>query len=353
MISERIDKIIKEILPLEDDFRTKARERLDSLTKPQGSLGRLEELAAEIVAIRRDLRPELKKRIFAVFAGDHGVAEEGVSAFPPEVTPQMVFNFLRGGAGINILAKAAGAEVAVVDIGVNYEFENVKGLINKKVMKGTRNMAKGPAMTMEEAVKSIEAGIDIALRYADEGYNLFGTGEMGIGNTTPSSAIVSVFSGLSPHEVTGRGTGVNDGSFENKVSIIENAIKLNRPDASNPMDVLAKVGGTEIGGIAGFCIGAASRRIPVLIDGFISTAGALIACKMAPSVRDYIFSSHQSVEKGHIKMLEIMGLRPLVNLDLRLGEGTGAAIGMMIVESALRIYNDMSTFEEAQVSESN
>jgi len=345
-----IEDTIASIKTLDNTYIEKAQERLDSLTKPQGSLGRIEELAAQIVAIREDLRPELKKKVIFTFAGDHGVTEEGVSAFPKEVTPQMVFNFLRGGAGVNVLARQAGSEVAVIDIGVDFDFKGVQGLLHRKVMQGTKNMTKGPAMTEREARMCVSIGIDLASEYADRGYELFGTGEMGIGNTTPSSAIITALSGRPAREVTGRGTGINDGVFDNKVRVIEKAIEVNSPDPKDPMDVLAKVGGAEIAGIAGLCLGAAARHIPVIIDGFISTAGALIAYEMEPKVKSYMISAHQSVEAGHRIMLERMGLRPILDLDLRLGEGTGAAVAMNIIEAALRMYNDMATFEEASVT---
>lgn len=348
-----IDETIKAIKELDKSFFEKAQERLDSLTKPRGSLGRLEELAAQVVAIREDIAPTLDNKVIFTFAGDHGVTEEGVSAFPKEVTPQMVFNFLHGGAGINVLARQAGAEVAVVDIGIDFAFEEADGLIQRKVIKGTKNMAKGPAMTREEAEKCIEVGITLANEFADKGYNLFGTGEMGIGNTTPSSAIIAALTGKSAKEVTGRGTGINDEALENKARVIKKAIALNKPDPKDPIDVLAKVGGAEIAGIAGLCLGAAERRIPVLVDGFISTAGALIAYEIEPKVKEYMISAHKSVEAGQKVMLERMGLRPILDLDFRLGEGTGAAMGMSIVESAIRIYNEMATFAEASVSEEN
>ena len=347
----KIEETLKKIKPLDKAFIDKAQVRLDSLTKPQGSLGRLEELAKQVVAIREDERPRLDKKVIFTFAADHGVTEEGVSAFPKEVTPQMVFNFLNGGAGINVLARQAGAEVAVVDMGVDFDFKGVPGLLHRKVVQGTRNMVKGPAMTKEEAEDCLLVGIDIANEYAARGYNLFGTGEMGIGNTTPSSAIIAVISGKSVKEVTGRGTGIDNPAFENKVKVIEKAIEVNNPNRSDAMDVLSKVGGAEIAGIAGLCLGAAANRIPVLIDGFISTAGALIAYEMEPKVKEYMISAHRSVEAGHKFMLNHMGLNPLVDLDFRLGEGTGAAVGMNIVESALRIYNEMATFAEASVSE--
>ena len=350
---KKIQETISSIKGLDKSYFEKAQERLDSLTKPQGSLGRLEEVAARVVAIREDLRPKADKKIIFTFAGDHGVTDEGVSAFPKEVTPQMVFNFLNGGAGINVLARQAGADVAVVDIGVDFDFKGVPGLLHRKVVQGTRNMAKGPAMSREEAERCLLMGIDIAEEYAKKGYNLFGTGEMGIGNTTPSSAIIAVISGKDVAEVTGKGTGIDGPAFDNKVKVIKKAIEVNSPDRSDPIDVVAKVGGAEIAGIAGLCLGAASKRIPVLIDGFISTAGALIAYEIEPKVKEYMISSHKSVEAGHKFMLEYMGLKPLVDLDFRLGEGTGAAIGMNIVESAVRIYNEMATFAEASVAGSD
>lgn len=326
-------------------------ERLDSLTKPRGSLGRLEEFAQRIVGITGEKMPPLfaKKAIFT-FAGDHGVVEEGVSLFPKEVTVQMVRNFLDGGAGINVLARHAGAEVVVVDIGVDYDFDDVPGLIRRKVVRGTKNMRKEAAMTMQEAARTIQTGIELARRYADEGYRLFGTGDMGIGNTTPSSAIASVMTGVSPADVTGKGTGISDDSLRHKIAVIEDAIAVNKPDPSDPVGVLAKVGGAEIGGIAGLILGAASRRIPVVIDGLISTAGAIIAYSLEPAVGDYMFAAHNSVEIGHGIMLRSMGLKPVLDMGLRLGEGTGAALAISLIEAGLKIYREMATFDEAGVS---
>lgn len=346
-----IQETIKNIKPIDESFYNLAQKRLDNLTKPQGSLGRLEEFARRIVAITENLEPRINKKVIFTFAGDHGVAEEGVSAFPKEVTPQMVLNFIRGGAGINVLARHAGCEVRVVDIGVDYDFGSVDGLVQKKIIRGTRNIRKCPAMTRQDAEKCIEVGIALADEYSEKGYHIFGTGEMGIANTTPSSAIISVFSGRPVHEVTGRGTGINDGAFKNKVDVIEDAIRLNRPEPKDPVDVLAKVGGAEIAGICGLILGAAKNRIPVVIDGFISTAGALIAHKLEPKVKDYMFAAHNSVEKGHKVMLEMIGLRPFVDLDLRLGEGTGSAIGISLIEAGIKIYKEMATFGEAGVSE--
>jgi len=351
-MTSKLEEALKAITPPDKALLDKAQERLDTLTKPKDSLGRLEEFARKVVGITGELRPAVTRKVIFTFAGDHGVADEGVSAFPKEVTPQMVLNFLNGGAGINVLSRHAGAEVVVVDVGVDYDFGGKAGLIDKKVVKGTKNMRKGPAMTRDEALKCVEAGIDLASQYACPGA-IFGTGEMGIANTTPSSAIIAAFSGEPVSTVTGRGTGVNDSVLEHKISVIEDSLSVNAPDPKDPIDVLAKVGGAEIAAIAGLIIGAAAKKVPVVVDGFISTAGALVAFELNPSVRDYIFASHNSVEKGHMVMLERMNLRPFVDLDLRLGEGTGAAIGISLVEAGVKIYNEMATFGDAGVSEQN
>lgn len=338
------------IPPVKTEWYEVAQKRLDSLTKPAGSLGRLEEFARKLVAIYEKEMPDIPRKAIFTFAGDHGVVEEGVSAFPQEVTTQMVFNFIRGGAGINVLARHAGAEVVVVDIGVNHDFKELTSLIKKKIVYGTRNIAKGPAMSHHEAERCIEVGIKLAHSYAEKGYRLFATGEMGIGNTTSASAIAAVITGKSVSDVTGKGTGIDAGVLRNKVRIIEKALAVNCPDPGDGVDVLAKVGGTEIGGIAGLCIGAAEKKIPVVIDGFISTAGALIAHTLNPVVAQYFLAAHQSVEAGHRAMLTHMNLRPILDLDLRLGEGTGAALGMTLIDAAIKIYREMSTFDEAGVS---
>jgi nicotinate-nucleotide--dimethylbenzimidazole phosphoribosyltransferase len=341
-------EMIKAVNP---EWQSIARKRLDNLTKPPGSLGRLEEFARQLVGITENNSPMLDRKVIFTFAGDHGVVVEGVSAYPQEVTVQMVFNFLRGGAGINVLARHAGADVVVVDIGVAHDFGELEGLKNMKVVRGTGNFLKGPAMTRDEAVKCIEVGIDLANGYAKKGYRIFGTGDMGIGNTTPSSAIAAVLTGRTAAEVTGKGTGISDESLRRKIKVIEEGIRLNKPDAGDPVDVLSKIGGAEIGGIAGLIIGAAANRIPVVVDGFISTAGALIACCIEPKTGDYMFAGHNSVEIGHRAMLEKIGLKPILDLDLRLGEGTGAALAMMLIEAGLKIYNEMATFGEAGVSD--
>lgn len=348
---ETLNRAVNAIGDIKEEFYASAQKRLDNLTKPPGSLGRLEEFARRLVAITENKNPVLDKKVVFTFAGDHGITEEGVSAYPKEVTPQMVLNFIRGGAGINVLARHAGAEVVVVDIGVDYDFGGIDGLMHVKVVRGTANFAKGPAMTREDAVKCIETGITIAEKYVKQGYKIFGTGDMGIGNTTPSSAIAAVITGLPVATVTGKGTGISDDSLAKKIKTIEKGIRLNSPDPGNGLDVLSKIGGAEIGGIAGLVLGAAANRIPVVIDGFISTAGALIAYIIEPRVKDYLFAAHNSVEIGHKAMLAKMGLQPILDLNLRLGEGTGAALAMFMIEAGLKIYSEMATFGEAGVSD--
>jgi len=338
------------IKPLDGEAMELAQKRLDSLTKPLGSLGVLEGLAKKLAGITGNPQPEIGKKTIIVMAGDHGVVEEGVSAFPQEVTPQMVYNFLNGGAGINVLAKHVGADVKVVDIGVAAPLE-VSGLISRKIKMGTDNMTEGPAMSKDEAVAAIEAGIDVAEKEINEGVTILGTGEMGIGNTTPSSAITAVFGDISVEEVVGKGTGIDDDGLNQKINIIKKAIQINRPDPTDAIDVLAKVGGLEIAGLAGVILGAAANQIPVVIDGFISGAAALVASKIAPESVNYMIASHVSVEPGHKRVLELLGLKPVLFMDMRLGEGTGAALGINIVEAACKIINEMATFEGAGVSE--
>jgi nicotinate-nucleotide--dimethylbenzimidazole phosphoribosyltransferase len=285
-------------------------------------------------------------------AADHGVAASGVSKFPQEVTVQMVMNFVNGGAGVNVLARLAEAKVVVVDMGVAGDLSHLAEtgkIVSKRIAPGTANLATGPAMSRVQAVRSIEAGIEVADELAGS-TDLFGTGEMGIGNTTPSSAIVSLLTGTPVADVTGRGTGIEDAALANKISVIEESIRLNRPDSTDGLDVLAKVGGFEIGGIAGVILGAAAHRKPVLVDGFISTAGALIAHSLCPGAVDYMIAAHRSAECGHLVALERLGKIPLLDLNLRLGEGTGAALAMHHVEASVRILNEVATFAEAAVS---
>jgi nicotinate-nucleotide--dimethylbenzimidazole phosphoribosyltransferase len=347
---ELLNKTLAKIQPVDEEFLAKAQAKLDNKTKPPGSLGRLEEMARRVAAIKEDLTPDTEKKVIFTFAGDHGIVDEGVSLYPKEVTPQMVLNFLRGGAGVNVLARHVGAEVRVVDVGVDFDFEPTPGLIIRKVAKGTRNFAKGSAMTREEAVAAIEVGISLADQAKQQGIAMVGTGEMGIGNTSPSSAIIAALSGCTVREVTHRGTGINDEALEHKINVIQAGLALNRPDPNDPLDVLAKVGGLEIAGIAGLVLGAAANRIPVVVDGFISTAGALIASELHPNVRDYIFAAHCSVEIGHTMMLERIGAKPILDLQLRLGEGTGAALAMGLIEAGAKVLKEMATFAEAGVA---
>jgi nicotinate-nucleotide--dimethylbenzimidazole phosphoribosyltransferase len=326
---------------------------LDRLTKPVGSLGRLEELAASYVAVTGELKPNVPRGVVFTFAADHGVTLEAVSAYPREVTPQMVLNFLRGGAGVNVLARHAGVDVRVVDIGVDYEFDAVPGLLHRKVMKGTRNLAVESAMTRSQAEQAVMVGVELVTEAMREGIGLIGTGEMGIGNTTPSSAITAAMTGRSVEDVTGRGTGIDESGRRHKVAVIERAIELHRPNPADPLDVLTKVGGLEIGGLVGLMLGAAAARIPVVLDGFIACAAALIAVGLQPLCREYLIASHRSVERGHRVILDHLGLNPLLDLDLRLGEGTGACLGMDLVCAAIKIYTEMATFDEAGVSEKN
>ncbi|HIC90611.1 MAG TPA: nicotinate-nucleotide--dimethylbenzimidazole phosphoribosyltransferase [Syntrophaceae bacterium] len=349
----KLKDVLGRIQPINMEYYFKAQERLDNLTKPKGSLGRLEEFAKRYVAIRGNLRPRIEKKAILVFVGDHGVTEEGVSAYPKEVTHQMVLNFLDGGAGINVIARHVGCEVKVVDIGVDYNFEPTWGLISKKVAYGTKNITLGPAMQREQALQALDVGIEIVQQCVSEKIDIIGTGDMGIGNTTASSAITAVITGRPVEEVTGRGTGIDDETYLRKIEAIKKAIEINRPDPSDPIDVLSKVGGLEIAGIAGSIVGAAANRIPVVIDGFISGTGALIATQLDSRIRDYIFAAHRSQEIGHGILLEKIGLVPFLDLSMRLGEGTGAALGINFIEVGLKIYNEMATFSEAMVSEAH
>lgn len=346
-----LQNTLSAIAPLDAALLEKTERRLDRLTKPIGSLGRMEEIASRYVAMTGKEKPRLQKKAIYVFAADHGVTAEGVSVYPKEVTAQMVYNFIRRGAAINVLARHAGAEVRVVDVGVDHDFGALKVLIRKKVARGTRNMALGPAMTKEEVVAGLEVGLALAEEAAVEGIDLIGAGEMGIGNTTASSAITAVLTGAPIEAVTGRGAGLDDRALEKKIKVARKAIEVNRPDPQDPIDVLMKVGGLEIAAIAGLIIGCAAQKIPVVVDGFISTAGALVAVKLNRLVRDYLFASHLSVEGGHSVILKEIGLDPLLNLNLRLGEGTGSALAMTLIEASLKILNEMATFDEAGVSE--
>lgn len=347
---ETLEQIVNGITPLDKSLGDKIQSRLDNLTKPKGSLGRLEELALKYMLIKTDPNPKIPNKSVFVFAADHGVTEEGVSAFPKEVTFQMVANFLAQGAGINVLARHVGADVKVIDIGVDADLSHLKGLIHKKVLRGTQNMLKGPAMDREDAIRAIWVGAEVAKNAIDAGVDILCTGEMGIGNTTAASAITAVICNKTPKEVTGRGTGIDDEALKRKISVIEKAIKVNSPDPTDPIDVLSKVGGLEIAGICGLILMSSYLKTPVVIDGFISTAGALVAYELNPLVKEYMFAGHVSVEQGHKIQLSHMGLRPILDLDLRLGEGTGAVLATNIIDAGLKIYLEMATFDDAKVS---
>ncbi|MDD4170956.1 MAG: nicotinate-nucleotide--dimethylbenzimidazole phosphoribosyltransferase [Syntrophomonas sp.] len=327
-----------------------AQRRLDSLTKPPGSLGVLEKIAVQLAAIQGTSMPTLGKKVVMTMAGDHGVVEEGVSPYPQEVTPQMVLNFLNQGAAINVLSNHAGAKVVVTDVGIAAEPISHPNLNVCKVRKGTRNMAKEAAMTEEEAVAAIEVGIRLVNQEINDGATLVATGEMGIGNTTPSSAILACFSGNELSLITGRGTGLDDQGLSKKQKVIKKALEVNQPDPSQPMDVLCKVGGLEIAALTGVILGAAARKVPVVLDGFISTAAALVAYKLKENSGKYMIASHLSQEPGHKIMLDLMDLPAMLYLDLRLGEGTGAVLAFNLIEAAVKIIHEMATFEEAGVS---
>ncbi|MBM7557118.1 nicotinate-nucleotide--dimethylbenzimidazole phosphoribosyltransferase [Halanaerobacter jeridensis] len=344
-----LESTVNNITELNRAQMRQAQKRLDSLTKPPGSLGKLEEIAVQLAGISGELLPQVDNKYHVVMAGDHGVVEEGVSAFPQQVTTQMVYNFLNGGAAVNVLAEQAGAEVAIVDIGVAQEIEG-ENLLNRKVKYGTDNLAVGPAMTREEAISSLEVGIEVVEDLIKQGANLIGTGEMGIGNTTSSSAILATSTDLSLEQIVGYGTGIDEAGLEKKKKVIAQALEVNQPQVNDGLDILAKVGGLEIGGMAGVMLGAAAHRVPVIIDGLISGAAALIAHKIEPQVSNYLLPSHQSVEPGHIKIYEALDLEPLLDLEMRLGEGTGAVLSMNLVEAAANIINGMATFSEAGIT---
>ncbi len=345
-----IAQVCRQIEPIDQTWLSAARERQLTLTKPPGSLGRLEEIANRLAAIQRTATPiATKKRIYVV-AGDHGVTTEGVSAYPREVTPQMVDNFLRGGAAINVLGRAGGIEVRVVDAGVDADLSDRAELIQAKVVRGTANFAVGPAMSRLEAEVCLVKGIELAQAAANDGIDLLGIGEMGIGNTTAASAITAVLLKCDPETVTGRGTGIDDAGLVHKIAVIRRGIETNRPDATDAIDVLAKVGGAEIGVMAGIVLGAASNHLPVVADGFISTTAAALAITLQPNARYYLFNGHRSAERGHTALIDFIGEPPLLDLSMRLGEGTGAALAMHVIEGSAKLLAEMATFADAGVS---
>lgn len=347
--SPSLSEMAANIRPLNQEVLQEALKHLDQLTKPPGSLGKLESLAAQLAGITGQLHPKLGQKAVVVMAGDHGVCEEGVSAFPAEVTGQMVMNFLNGGAAVNVLARHGGAKVVCVDVGMAQELSHSE-LMDRNIRRGTRNMAVEAALTREEALAAVQAGYLLARELADQGVGLLATGEMGIGNTTPSAAILCAFTGLPPEAAVGRGTGISDARLGHKIGVVAQSLKVNRPDPLDPLDVLAKVGGLEIAGLCGLILGGASAGVPVVVDGFISTAAALAAVRAAPLVAGYLIASHLSNEQGHAALLETLGLKPMLALDMRLGEGTGAVLCFHLVEAALKIMSEMATFGSAGVS---
>ena len=348
-----LNTTLAEIGPQDAAWRANAKQRLDRLIMPHWALGRLMDLALDLAGITRRLDPPVARKTIITMAGDHGVAAEGVSKYPQEVTGQMVGGFAAGMAGINAMARLAGAEVVVVDMGVAADLSALAKagkILDRKIARGTANIAAGPAMSGDQARRAVEAGIELVGRLADT-VDVFGTGDMGIANTTPSTAVAAALTGAPVPALIGRGTGIDDAQMAHKSAVVEQALAVNRPDPKDGLDVLAKVGGFEIGGIAGVVLGAAARRKPVVIDGFISTAGALIAHALCPAASEYIIAAHRSVEPGHRAMHAYLGREPLLDLSLRLGEGTGAALAMHLVEAARRILTEIATFEEAHVSQ--
>jgi nicotinate-nucleotide--dimethylbenzimidazole phosphoribosyltransferase len=346
----RIRDVIARVGPLDHAAQAEARRRQDQLTKPPGSLGRLERLATQVAGITGAARPRLEHKVVIVAAGDHGVTAEGVSAYPSEVTAQMVRNFAGGGAAINVLARRAGARVVVVDVGVAETLPLDLPIVHRKVAPGTASMVLGPAMTRAQAEDAIGVGLDVVDAESARGVDVICLGEMGIGNTTAASAIVATLTASVVADVTGRGTGIDDAAWQHKVEIIERALAVNRPDRHDPLDVLARVGGLEIAALVGVILGGAARRVPVIVDGFITTAAALVAVELCPAARRYLIAAHRSVERGHAAALEHLELEPLLMLDMRLGEGTGAALALPIVEAALALLDEMATFEDAGIS---
>ncbi len=339
------------IPPLDQAARAAALARQDRLTKPQGSLGRLEALSATLAAMQGTPRPRVADKVVLVMAGDHGVTQAGVSAYPSEVTAQMVHNFLRGGAAISVLARFLHARLRVVDVGVAAALPPHPHLYARKVRYGTANMLEGPAMSLDEARAALTAGAEVVALEHAQGMDLLVLGDMGIGNTTPAAALAAVFTGQPPRVLVGRGTGLDDAGLQRKVQVVERALARHRPRADAPLQALAAVGGLEIAALAGAMLAAAARRVPVVLDGYIVTAAALVAAALNPRVRDYFIAGHVSAEPGHRAMLEALGLTPLLDLGMRLGEGSGAAVAVPIVEAAVRLLNEMATFDQAGVSE--
>jgi nicotinate-nucleotide--dimethylbenzimidazole phosphoribosyltransferase len=348
LTSDLIQRTVSAIQPAgPPELREIIQRRLDNLTKPPGSLGRLEQLALQYGLARGSADLRLQRKTMYVFCADHGIAAEGVSAYPADVTVQMVRNFVRGGAAINVLCRQYGIETVVVDMGMNGPAE--PAALDRRIAPGTRNWLREPAMTADQAVRCVEAGIELATEAARTA-DVLGGGEMGIGNTTTAAALLSAFAGIDPGLAVGRGTGVTDEVLRRKAEVVRQALRFHPLDARDPIGVLAAVGGFDIGGLCGFFLGAAAQRLPVVVDGFITCAAVLVAHALAPQVRDYLFFSHLSAESGHARMLDFLGAEPLLSLGMRLGEGSGAALGINLLETSVRIYTEMATFEEAAVS---
>jgi len=345
-----IDEVARSIRPLDEAAMERARRRQDQLTKPQESLGRLEEISIQLAGIYRTESPKVGEKIIFTMAADHGVAAEGTSAYPSEVTAQMVLNFANGGAAINVLARHVGAKVIIVDMGVKSDIAWPNCIICKKTGMGTGNMLRGKAMSRAQAEAAIMSGIGLAYDAADHGATLIGVGDMGIGNTTSASAITAIITGMDVPKVVGRGTGLDDAGLQKKIAVIERTLRLHSPDPKDALGILECVGGFEIAGMAGVMLGAASRSIPVVLDGFISGSAALIAAIISPISRAYMIASHRSVESGHGAILRYLDLEPILDLDLRLGEGTGAALAMPIIEASCKVLTEMATFDGAGVS---
>ena len=342
LLEETIDKIER----LDEEMMKQARERVDNLIKPPKSLGKLEEIAIQLTGITRNLYPIIDQKAIITMAADHGVYEEGISSNPQGITLAQTLLFPKGFPGVCAIGRVSWARIIAVDIGIKGEIPDDAGVIKRKIKSGTDNMAKGPAMTREEAIRSIEVGIEIANQEVQKGVNFLGTGEMGIGNTTPSTAILSVLRNCDPLEITGRGADVGEGGIEHKAAIIRKAIEINKPNPADGIDVLAKVGGLEIGGLAGVMLGAAANRIPVVIDGYISTVAALIAVSIEPKVKEYFITSHASAEPGGRLASELLGIEPMLIMDMCLGEGSGAALAFPIIEAAVSMMKHMPTFAE-------
>lgn len=348
-----VTRLLSGIEPSDENWRTRARARLDTLTKPLGSLGKLEELAAQLASIyRQELALPLSKAVY-VFAADHGVTVEGVSAYPSAVTYQMVLNFLAGGAAVSVLARLHGVALHVVDVGMDADFNTAAGLLHHKVRKGTRNMQREAAMTDEELAQALQVGAKFAEEAAAAGHALLAIGEMGIGNTTSASAITCALTRADAHDATGRGTGLDDAAHTRKIAVVAATLKLHfaNDPSPRPLKVLRCVGGLEIAAMTGMILAAARNHIAIVMDGFISTAAAALAVAIEPRVRGYLIAGHRSEEPGHRLLLESLRLFPVLDLQMRLGEGSGAVLAMPIIESALALYSQMATFSSAAVSE--